>query len=455
MKKATYIFIIGLVALFVLQSIWIITSYNAETRKITSEIDEMLTHAIQVEVTTRRLGDYKDKDDPKFVSKIVQAPPSIEEIKKEGLDTISLKDAKQLNIGENVAELIGQVIQDGFMESGLNIRMHTLDSLFLSNLTEAGLSQVRYTLYLYNADKKVKETVGTEQAYLFLPYVKTNMKPIGTKGQLFVQGKMQIPPAAVLQQMAFIWITSVLVAILLVYCMYYQFVVWQRAKRELKEREKTVHAAIHDLKAPLNNVFAIVDYLEAHTKDAQLLDFLSRSKTRVQGLVVIIESMLSVLKRQNRLNISEMNLPETIRQCEQEVKALYPQKKYHFEILNPEGISYFATDGVRVARCLRNLLENALKYSDEDVKITVSLKHTQNRILIAVRDTGWGIPKKAQKRLGEQFYRIENKNKPERKGLGIGLSSVILLCKELKGRFAFQSEEGQGSVFYVELGKVG
>lgn len=82
MKKATYIFIIGLVALFVLQSIWIITSYNAETRKITSEIDEMLTHAIQVEVTTRRLGDYKDKDDPKFVSKIVQAPPSIEEIKK-------------------------------------------------------------------------------------------------------------------------------------------------------------------------------------------------------------------------------------------------------------------------------------------------------------------------------------------------------------------------------------
>ena len=122
MKKATYIFIIGLVALFVLQSIWIITSYNAETRKITSEIDEMLTHAIQVEVTTRRLGDYKDKDDPKFVSKIVQAPPSIEEIKKEGLDTISLKDAKQLNIGENVAELIGQVIQDGFCQLSFTVQ---------------------------------------------------------------------------------------------------------------------------------------------------------------------------------------------------------------------------------------------------------------------------------------------------------------------------------------------
>ena len=94
MKKATYIFIIGLVALFVLQSIWIITSYNAEIRKITSDVDEMLTHAIQVEVTTRRIGNYKDKDNPKFVSKIVKMPPSIEEMKKEGLDTISHKEAQ-------------------------------------------------------------------------------------------------------------------------------------------------------------------------------------------------------------------------------------------------------------------------------------------------------------------------------------------------------------------------
>ena len=47
-------------------------------------------------------------------------------------------------------------------------------------------------------------------------------------------------------------------AILLVYCMYYQFAVLRRAQRELKEREKTVHSAIHDLKAPLNHVFAIL-----------------------------------------------------------------------------------------------------------------------------------------------------------------------------------------------------
>lgn len=98
MKKATYIFIIGLVALFVLQSIWIITSYNAEMRKITSGVDEMLTLALQTEMSTRRLGSHKEK--PNIAYKIVDTPPSIEEMKKEGLDTISLKEAQQQHMGK-------------------------------------------------------------------------------------------------------------------------------------------------------------------------------------------------------------------------------------------------------------------------------------------------------------------------------------------------------------------
>ena len=218
MKRATYIFIVGLVALFVLQSVWIITSYNAETRKITDSIDEMLTLALQREMSTRRLGNHKEK--PYIAYKRTDAPPSIEEMKKEGLDTISLKDAQQQHIGRTYAEIFTQIVQDDLMEMGLDIRMDTLDSLFQSNLAEAGLSQIRYTLYLYDADKKVKETVGSNETYPFLSYSETEIQPIGTKGQMFVQGKIQIPPTTVLQQMTFIWITSVLMAILLVYCMY-------------------------------------------------------------------------------------------------------------------------------------------------------------------------------------------------------------------------------------------
>ena len=105
-----------------------------------------------------------------------------------------------------------------------------------------------------------------------------------------------------------------------------------------------------------------------------LLDFITQSKVQIQKLVATIESMLRVLKEQKHLNISEVDLPETIRLIEQEIKANYPQKSYLFELRNPEQIQYFQTDAVRVERCLRNLLDNALKYSDDGVQITVTLK---------------------------------------------------------------------------------
>ncbi len=96
-------------------------------------------------------------------------------------------------------------------------------------------------------------------------------------------------------------------------------------------------------------------------------------------------------------------------------------------------------DTVRMERCLRNLLENALKYSDDDVRITVTLTMINNHYRIAIKDTGWGIPKKAQKKLGQQFFRVKQADKPAQPGYGLGLSSVMLMAKEMGGSLTFQS----------------
>lgn len=108
-------------------------------------------------------------------------------------------------------------------------------------------------------------------------------------------------------------------------------------------------------------------------------------------------------------------------------------------------------DTVRLERCLRNLLENALKYSDDDVRITVTLTMKNNHYRIAIKDTGWGIPKKAQKKLGQQFFRVKQADKPAQPGYGLGLSSVMLMAKEMGGSLTFQSEEGVGSTFFINL----
>lgn len=68
------------------------------------------------------------------------------------------------------------------------------------------------------------------------------------------------------------------------------------------------------------------------------------------------------------------------------------------------------TDPTRLERCLRNLLENALKYSDDDVKITVVLSEHDNHLSIAIQDTGWEYRKSTEK-LGKQFYRVQIEGK--------------------------------------------
>lgn len=108
-------------------------------------------------------------------------------------------------------------------------------------------------------------------------------------------------------------------------------------------------------------------------------------------------------------------------------------------------------DTVRLERCLRNLLENALKYSNDDVRITVTLTMKNNHYRIAIKDTGWGIPKKAQKKLGQQFFRVKQADKPAQPGYGLGLSSVMLMAKEMGGSLTFQSEKNVGSTFFINL----
>lgn len=109
------------------------------------------------------------------------------------------------------------------------------------------------------------------------------------------------------------------------------------------------------------------------------------------------------------------------------------------------------TDPTRLERCLRNLLENALKYSDDDVKITVVLSEHDNHLSIAIQDTGWGIPQKAQKKLGKQFYRVQIEGKKVHPDHGLGLCSVKQLVKEMDGSVTFRSTEGFGSIFIITL----
>ncbi|WP_236651468.1 sensor histidine kinase KdpD [Parabacteroides distasonis] len=251
------------------------------------------------------------------------------------------------------------------------------------------------------------------------------------------------------------FIVSCLIILTSAGCLYYLLRTIRKAHSQLRDREIAVHSAIHDLKAPLNTAYASMDFIASQEKEPMKANILHIGKTQIRQLIEIIESMLSLLKTADGKELSKKSLIEIepfIEQTYQEIAKLYPEKKNLFKLEKSENFpDSIQADAIRLERCLRNLLENALKYSDNDVRITVTLTMKNNHYRIAIKDTGWGIPKKAQKKLGQQFFRVKQADKPAQPGYGLGLSSVMLMAKEMGGSLTFQSEKNVGSTFFINL----
>lgn len=109
------------------------------------------------------------------------------------------------------------------------------------------------------------------------------------------------------------------------------------------------------------------------------------------------------------------------------------------------------TDALILKEIIINLTSNAVKYTPEGGKVTITVRATAGEVIIKVSDTGWGIPKASQEQIFSKFFRAQNIVKRETTGTGLGLYLVKGLCDAIGGKIWFKSEEGKGTDFYLAL----
>lgn len=115
------------------------------------------------------------------------------------------------------------------------------------------------------------------------------------------------------------------------------------------------------------------------------------------------------------------------------------------------GPKTIVTDRFILKEIITNLVSNAIKYTPENGTVKVIVRRRAKAVLIHVADTGWGIPKYAQDQIFSKFFRGHNVIKRETSGTGLGLYLVKGLVDTLGGRIWFESQEGKGTDFFVEL----
>lgn len=219
----------------------------------------------------------------------------------------------------------------------------------------------------------------------------------------------------------------------------------------LQKREDTINGTIHDLKSPLNSVVTTLGWLESGEANIAKKRAVEISQAEVKHLVCNIESLLvTVRKDRKRLvlkkeDIDILHLAEIVKS---NMDVLYSAKPHSIEIVSelPEGVKISA-DGMYIENVIRNLVENALKYSDDGVAVKVTLSVTGRILQVSVQDNGWGIAPAYQKKLFQQFYQVPRGEERIRKGYGIGLAQSKYIIDEHGGKIAVKSAEGEGSVF--------
>ena len=127
------------------------------------------------------------------------------------------------------------------------------------------------------------------------------------------------------------------------------------------------------------------------------------------------------------------------------------QQKVHLIMREIAGVSILG-DGDRLAQVFSNLIDNALKYTSEEGKVEISSSVDEKHIIIAVQDSGIGIPEADQEKIFERFYQIESTRKyGKKKGFGLGLSIAKEIIQSHDGRIWVESHLNEGSTFFVEL----
>lgn len=229
------------------------------------------------------------------------------------------------------------------------------------------------------------------------------------------------------------------------------FDVTENARAEQSRREFTANVS-HELKTPLQSIMGSAELIENGLVAAQDMPrFVGHIRTEAARLVSLIEDIirLSQLDEGGELPFEVCDLAEIARETTDSLADAAEQRKIRLTF-SGEPLGLCSVKRLLAEICY-NLCDNAIKYNREGGQVMVSVSRVGEEAVLAVKDTGIGIPPEHQERVFERFYRVDKSHSKESGGTGLGLSIVKHAVQDLGGHLALSSTPGEGTEIKVYL----
>ena len=261
----------------------------------------------------------------------------------------------------------------------------------------------------------------------------------------------------ILQTMWLMLTGSGVLVLVIIFSFYYTVSTILRQKKFSEIKNDFINNMTHELKTPISTVSLATEMLGdvSIEKSKDKLDhFVRIIKEENQRLGSLVENILQTAvldKGEFKLRLQEVDVHEIIDRAISNIHLQVEKREGEIHIDKNAEQNTLQADRVHLTNIIYNLVDNALKYSEEKPVIKVSTVNKNGAIQISVSDNGIGISKENQKKIFDTFYRVPTGNIHNVKGFGLGLSYVKTAVKKHGGHVNVESAIGKGSTFIITM----
>ena len=428
-----------LIILIISQLVWFDQLWEIDKKRYKDEVSDNLSNVINYHSLTA--SSKKDGE----INDVTQMTMVEIDDKKDTLAS-DVIITKNYDSEKNFSNIVENVFMDLALQAD-QFKISFIDSVFRKNYPH--IKEVSYYSLKLEKDNRPIDSVSYGKKPMASPFIVDIQ--LGSKKIYHLKAVFNLKPSVQVRNMLFsIGITSMAIILVALFIIF-QLLLLRKRTQQLQHREKSVTGIIHDLKSPLSYVYTMLGFFESSEKDSLKQQNLNTAKTRVKHLSEKIELLLSAFSSSNNslvMNKSTYHFTQRCTELMEELKLIYKDKKITYDVLSPSDFT-LNVDNTYFEGCIRNLLDNAVKYSSENVKITVSSSVKDNKILLSFNDNGSGVPVNLQKKVFKEFYR--NSESGDVKGHGIGLSFTKQIVEAHKGKIYIQNNNQTGTTFVIIL----
>lgn len=424
---------LGLLAILSLQIIWLYNMYDSLWNDVAEKAESQLWASIELE-TIYRFENIPDSVQPK---EIVGGP-----LEQNG-------DLTRHDI----------VLHEALIDLGYAADMSQLDSIYTSKLEKFNIHTSIMLNHIRLKDDSILQSVGASNN-ISLGAIKTEIIPIRKDGSEGIQAILVNPYLTIFERMGLILIATALIMLFVSACIVYQIKVILFQNRIAKLREDFSYAMVHDMKTPLSSIQLGIRllYSKKLADDKRDKSF-QIAEDEVGHLLSLTNKILTLSKMESstlKLEKETVHITPVIEDLEEKFSAkATDSKKIVFS--NDIRQQQVYADLEFLKEAISNLIDNAIKYSGNSVRIDITVDSDDTYTWIRVKDNGFGISHQDQKKIFEKFERaaaVNRNRKGGAAGFGLGLNYVYRVAEAHGGKVEVFSIEGQSSEFTIYLPKL-